>query len=152
TREGQFAMRQFHAGTHDVFSLTFSPDASTLAAAVLHDGIFLWNLADSTPTPKLLELKDKIFNRDFVFEPDGHLSWISTSGRFGYDPDSDKVPATPLGNAGAINTQILLTGGQLLTGHGYERMGVGLWWEGRGWDWDNAWFFDFRGSFHALAA
>src|SRR5262245_45028876 len=59
--------------------------------------------------------------------------------------------AAPMPTGGAIYHQIPLAGGRLLTGHGFDRMGIGLWQEGRGTEWEEVWFFDFSGSFLHLA-
>lgn len=149
-------MRRLQAGPpesgHEVSALGISPDARTLAVNVVHEGVFRFDLSAAGAPHHPMPQENRIFNRNFLFSPDGRVSWTNTNGRWTHDPVSDRVHATPMGTGGAINTQLPLAGGRLLTGHGFERMGVGLWQEGRGWDWDNLWFFDYDGSFHGLAA
>lgn len=143
-------MRQFQAGTHDVFSLGLGPDGHTLLASVLFDGVFRWNLADAAPAPHCLPAQETLYNRAFVFAPDGSASWVNIYGRFTFDAASGEVHKAPLSTGGSINTQVALAGGRLLTGHGFERMGVGLWRAVAGREWENEWFLDFRGSFHGM--
>ena len=109
-------MRHFRLGTHAVSALALSPDGRRLAGNVLHEGVFRLELAGwSEPQP--LGKGNEVYNHSFVFEEGGLVSWVNTSGRFTFDPVSNKVHANPIGVGGSINSQIPLNGGRLLTGH-----------------------------------
>jgi hypothetical protein len=152
-------MRQFQVGKpateHDIDTVAISPDGRHLVAAVEHEGVFVCNLAGNSPSKALpaedLDLNHG-FNHDFLFAPDGRMAWINTGERFTYDPKLDKVDESPMKTGGAIFDQIELAGRRLLTGHGFDRMGVGLWQAKRNWEWDNVWFFGYRGSYDGVAA
>jgi WD40 repeat protein len=152
-------MRQFQAGkpgtAHDVVSVAISPDGKHLVASVDHEGVFLFTLTGNSPA-KALPADVLAFNRvsshDFLFADDGRIALLNMHGRFTFDPVSDKVRRSPMNTGGAILTQIELSGSRLLTAHGFDRMGVGLWQTNRSAIvWDNVWFFDFRGAFHGVA-
>lgn len=147
-------MRQFRiegpTDPGDVFSLAFGPDARTLVVA-LDTAVVRLALTDPAPEAAAIGPKDLGFDHDFLFDPDGRVTWVNLWGRWAFDPASGRTRKANIKGDGSINSQTLLAGGRLLTGHGADRMGVRLWRAGGTPEWERVWFHRFDGSFHGLA-
>ena len=95
-------MRLLNAAIGDVRSLAFSPDSDALAATVVKQGVFLWNLG-STGGPVHLDDDDKLRHGTLSFAPDGRsLAWAGSNAWNIYDRDERDLARKSLDHRGLL--------------------------------------------------
>src|ERR687893_901679 len=93
-------MRVLRTASGEVLGLAFSPDGRALAAAVEHQGVFLWNLESAGP-PVKLDGTATYRARDLYFSPDSRsVGWLGWTGWRVYDRDTRTTAAHRLDSGG----------------------------------------------------
>jgi len=95
-------MRLLNSAIGNVFALAFSPDSDALAATVVKQGVFLWNLG-SNGVPVHLDDDDKLRYSTLSFAPDGRsLAWADGNTWNIYDRDERDLARKTLDDRGML--------------------------------------------------
>lgn len=131
-------MRVLQAANGEVIALAFSAGGDALAAAVMFQGIYLWDLASGGP-PERVSAECYYNTRGLHFSPDGGwVSWLAGASPRAYSRDQRRaVDAVP--EAGrVIDMTQTPDGARLVTLHSFHETAL-VCWSGHGADWEPVW-------------
>ncbi len=134
-------MRVLRGADGVVLGLAFCPDGGAVAAAVHHQGVFLWNLGVGEPTPVRLDPGGDPSPAGLTFSADGRsLAWLAGGRRRAYDRDarafSEQSFAVTPGRTRCVAHSA--DGGRVVSEHGLPDYRLTGWRAGGG-EWVPAW-------------
>jgi WD40 repeat protein len=132
-------MRVLRAADGEVLRLGFSPAGDALAAAVLDQGVYLWNLASGSAAAargRQVDGDTIAQTHDLTFSPDGRfVYWFGAHGLRSYDRETRLATKVRLGTPGLVfATSRTPDGRRMLTQHSFPEPALTGWHAGdEGW-------------------